>query len=78
MVIKMPTVHVNVWKGFKEEHVKYLIENLTKVFVDLDIPAQAVEILIHEVPQSHWGIGGKQASEIFKDVDMPTLDKTRM
>jgi 4-oxalocrotonate tautomerase len=46
--------------------------------VDLDIPAEAVEILIHEVPQSHWGRGGKQASEIFKDVEMPTLDKRRM
>ena len=52
----MPTVHVNVWKGFEEEKVKYLIENLTKVFVNLDIPEEAVEILIHEVPQSHWSI----------------------
>lgn len=51
----MPTVHVNVWKGFEEEKVKYLFENLTKVFVNLDIPEEAVEILIHEVPQSHWG-----------------------
>ncbi len=59
----MPTVHVNVWKGFEEEKVKYLIENLTKVFVNLGIPAEAVEILVHEVPQSHWGIGGIPASE---------------
>lgn len=71
----MPIVHVNVWKGFEEEKVKYLIENLTKVFVDLDIPAEAVEILIHEVPQSHWGIGGIPASEKFKDVKISGWDK---
>ncbi|BDZ70664.1 tautomerase family protein [Methanobacterium petrolearium] len=70
----MPTVHVNVWKGFKQENVTYLIENLTKVFVDLGIPADAVEILIHEVPQSHWGIGGIPASEKFKDVKIPGWD----
>ncbi|BDZ67857.1 tautomerase family protein [Methanobacterium ferruginis] len=71
----MPTVHVNVWKGFKQENVNYLIENLTKVFVDLGIPADAVEILIHEVPQSHWGIGGIPASEKFKDVKIPGWDE---
>jgi 4-oxalocrotonate tautomerase len=73
-VKKMPTVHVNVWKGFKQEKINYLIENLTKVFVDLDIPAEAVEILIHEVPQSHWGIGGIPASEKFKDVKIQGWD----
>jgi len=67
----MPIVHVNVWKGFEQEKIDYLIENLTKVFVNLDIPAEAVEVLIHEVPQSHWGIGGISALEKFKDVDIP-------
>lgn len=67
----MPVVHVNVWKGFEQEKINYLIENLTKIFVDIGIPAEAVEILLHEVPQSHWGIGGLPASEKFKDVDVP-------
>lgn len=71
----MPVVHVNVWEGFKPGKINYLIENLTKVFVDLDIPAEAVEILIHEVPQSHWGIGGIPASEKFKDVEIPGWDQ---
>lgn len=39
--------------------------------MDIGIPAEAVEILVHEVPQSHWGIGGVPASEKFKDVDVP-------
>jgi 4-oxalocrotonate tautomerase len=65
----MPTVHVNIWKGFEQEKINYLIKNLTKVFVNLDIPAEAVHIIIHEIPQSHWGVGGIPTSEKFKDVD---------
>lgn len=71
----MPVLHVNVWKGFEQEQINYLIENLTKVFVDIGVPAQAVEIIIHEIPQSQWGIGGTPASEIFKDVDPDTWKK---
>jgi len=64
----MPTVHVNVWKGFGEEKVKTVIQNITKVFVDLGIPADAVEVIVHEIPKSHWGIGGEPASEKFRDL----------
>lgn len=71
----MPVVHVNVWKGFEKENVDYLIKNITKVFVDLNIPAEAVEVLVHEVPQSHWGIGGVSASEKFKGMDIPGWKK---
>jgi len=64
----MPIVHVNVWKGFGQEKAKTVIQKITKVFVDLDIPEQAVEVIVHEVPKSHWGIGGIPASEKFKDI----------
>jgi len=63
----MPVVHVNVWEGFGGEKTKTVIKGITKVFVDLGIPAHAVEIIIHEIPKSHWGIEGKPASEKFKD-----------
>ncbi len=63
----MPIVHVNVWKGFGEERVKKLIQNITKVFVDLNVPQQAVEVIVHEIPRTHWGIGGEPASEKFKN-----------
>jgi len=64
----MPIVHVNVWEGYGQEKAKITIQNITNVFVDLDIPAQAVEVIIHEIQKSHWGIGGEPASEKFKDV----------
>lgn len=64
----MPVVHVNVWKGFGEEKTKTVIKGVTKVFEDMDIPANAVEVIIHEVPMTHWGIEGKPASEKFEDI----------
>jgi len=64
----MPVVHVNVWEGFEEEKAKTVIKGITKVFVDLGIPAHAVEVIVHEIPKSHWGIGGEPASEKFRDI----------
>jgi 4-oxalocrotonate tautomerase len=52
----------------REEKAKTVIKGITKVFVDLGIPEQAVEVVVHEIPKSHWGIGGKPASEKFRDV----------
>lgn len=65
--IKMPIIHVNVWEGFGEEKSKTVIKGISKVFEDLDIPINAVEVIIHEIPKSHWGIGGEPASEKFKN-----------
>ncbi len=67
----MPLVHVYVWKGFSNEAKKRVIEGITKLFAEMNIPPQAVEVIIHEVPKENWGIGGEQASEKFKDVKSP-------
>ena len=67
----MPIVHVHLWKGFSEEKVKQIIEGITKVFVDIDIPKQAVHIVVHESPKSHWGIDGKPATESRKNTKPP-------
>jgi 4-oxalocrotonate tautomerase len=64
---KMPIVHVNVWEGFGEEKIKTVIKNMTKVFADLGVPAHAVEVIVHEIPKTNWGIGGEPASEKFKE-----------
>ena len=65
----MPVVHVNVWKGFPEDKIKVLIENMIQIFVDLEVPAEAVEIIVHEIPKTHWGIGGERCSEKFGDIE---------
>lgn len=64
----MPVVHVNIWEGMEEEKVTAIIRKITDVFVELDIPEHAVEVLVHEVPKSHWGVGGEPASEKFKEL----------
>jgi len=67
----MPVVHVNMWKGISEEIVKKIISGITNVFIDMGIPARAVEVLVHEVPKTHWGIGGKPATEALPDEKPP-------
>lgn len=59
----MPVVNVNVWKGISEENIKKIIAGITDVFVKIGIPRQAVEVIVHEIPKSHWGIDGKPATE---------------
>ena len=67
----MPVVHVNMWKGISVEAVKQIIAGITQVFVDTGIPAQAVEVIVHEIPKTHWGIEGKPATEARPDVKPP-------
>ncbi|MCS7140465.1 MAG: 2-hydroxymuconate tautomerase family protein [Candidatus Nezhaarchaeota archaeon] len=67
----MPIVHVFVWSGFSDQAKKKVIAGITRVFTELGIPAEAVEVLIHEVPKENWGIGGERASEKLKHVVPP-------
>lgn len=67
----MPIVHVHVWKGFSNEAKKKVIAGITRVFVEMGIPAEAVEVVIHEIPKEAWGVAGEQASERLKDARVP-------
>lgn len=60
----MPIVRIDAWEGFGTEKAKTTIRNITQVFVDQGIPGEAVEIVINEIPKTHWGKGGKPASEL--------------
>lgn len=64
----MPVIHANVWQGFGEEQARRVIAGVTKVFADIGIPEHAVEVIIHEIPKTHWGVGGEPASERFKGI----------
>ncbi|MHA1729414.1 MAG: tautomerase family protein [Promethearchaeota archaeon] len=67
----MPIIHVHLWKGFPEEGIKQVIGGITDVFVNMGIPPQAVEVVIHEIPKSHWGIEGKPATESRPNAKTP-------
>jgi 4-oxalocrotonate tautomerase len=67
----MPIILVNVWKGFSNEAKKKVIAGITRVFTEMGIPVEAVEVVIHEIPMENWGVGGEQASEKFKHEKIP-------
>ncbi len=67
----MPTIDVKIWKGVSEVAAEKIISGITNVFVELGIPEQAVEVIIHEIPKAHWGIGGKPASKVMADAKPP-------
>lgn len=63
MSVPMPLAHVYMWPGRSAGEKKRLIEGITGVFVEMGIPAEAVSVLVHEVPQDAWGEGGRPATE---------------
>lgn len=62
---------IYVWDYFSNDAKKKVISGITKVFTDMGIPVEAVEILIHELPKENWGVGGEQASEKLKNPKIP-------
>jgi len=59
----MPVVTVEMWAGRTIEQKKQLVEGITSVMTDLGIPAEAVHIIIQDIPKHNWATGGKLASE---------------
>lgn len=63
----MPIITVETWPMDNEKKSE-IIRNITKVFTDMKIPAQAVTIIIHETELDNWGSAGEQHSVKFKDL----------
>lgn len=59
----MPSVNVYMWPGRTAEVKRNIIQGITRVFEENGIPAQAVEVILIEVPKENWGLGGVPASE---------------
>jgi 4-oxalocrotonate tautomerase len=53
-----------MWTGITEENKKKLAEGITKVFADLGVPPDAVELIIYETPKTNWATGGKLHSVV--------------
>jgi len=60
----MPIVTVKTWPLKGEERAK-IIKEVTNVFVEMGIPAQAVTVIIEEISKENWGTGGEQHSVKF-------------
>ncbi len=59
----MPIVQVSVWKGMSLENKKKTVEGITRVFEEMGVPKDAVEVVIYEAPKTNWATGGQLHSE---------------
>ncbi len=59
----MPVVTVEMWAGRTVEQKKKLVEGITLAMQNIGVPAEAVHIIIRDVPRHNWASGGKLASE---------------
>jgi 4-oxalocrotonate tautomerase len=59
----MPVVIIETWTGKTDDQKANLIRGITRVFVEIGVPADQVQIIIHDVPKTNWGIGGEQTSK---------------
>ncbi len=67
----MPIVRVDFWEGVGQAQVKTMIRGITDVMMGIGVPEQAVEVVVYEIPKTHWGVGGRPATEALKDVQPP-------
>jgi 4-oxalocrotonate tautomerase len=59
----MPVVIVNMWEGRTIDQKKALVEGITSAFVKIGTSADAVQVILNDIPKHNWGRGGKLASE---------------
>ncbi len=59
----MPVVIVEMWEGRTIEQKRHLVEGITSVMVNMEIPREAVHIIIKDNPKHNWASGGKLASD---------------
>lgn len=62
--LNMPVVIVEMWEGRTEEQKERLIEGIARTFGDIGVKPEWLNIIIHDVPKSNWGVGDKQASKM--------------
>lgn len=55
----MPIINVQILEGRSESDIKELISSLTLTTAEcLSVSKDRVRVLIEEVPQSRWAVGG--------------------
>jgi 4-oxalocrotonate tautomerase len=59
----MPVIEVHMWAGRSREQKKNVIKGITDVFVKEGVPAEAVTVILHDVPKENWGTAGKSCDE---------------
>ncbi|MBU0671915.1 MAG: tautomerase family protein [Candidatus Margulisbacteria bacterium] len=59
----MPIVKIGLWSGRDKATKEKLIQNVTKTVCEtVKCPAEAVIVVIEDIPKENWGQGGKPAA----------------
>lgn len=59
----MPVVTVDMWEGRTIDQKRQLVEGITAAFQQIGVPADALQIILRDIPKHNWASGGKLASE---------------
>ncbi len=60
----MPVVIVETWAGKSEDQKATVIRGITRVFEEIGVTADQVQVIIHDVPKTNWGMKGEQCSRL--------------
>jgi 4-oxalocrotonate tautomerase len=61
----MPIAHILILEGREPEQKQALIRAVTAAISDsLQAKPESIRVILQEVPQEHWGIGGVSAKEL--------------
>lgn len=61
----MPIINIQIMEGRPPEKIKSLIASVTEtVSTELNAPKERIRVLVTEIPNTHWGIGGVAVSDI--------------
>lgn len=61
----MPIVEVKMMEGRTDEQKEKLIDELTQAAVRaINAPQESIRVIIHEIPKTQFGIGGKTAKSL--------------
>ena len=55
---------VEMWEGRTAEQKETLIRGITKAFEEIGTRSETLQVVIHDVPKTNWGIRGQQASKL--------------
>jgi len=61
----LPVVIIEMWEGRTDEQKEKLMKGIFKAFEEIDVPPEALNIIIHDIPKTNWGLRGEQASKLF-------------
>ncbi len=60
----VPVVIIETWSGKSEDQKATLIRGITRVFEEIGVTPDQVQIIIHDVPKTNWGMRGDQCSRL--------------